>query len=103
MMQSDEPAGANFKCVCADFPNIALLTKSTTPGDIQVKFGRASIGNKSLRETIDALDLARSLESLMVVSINAENEFSRNSEKIYLLVMEASFAPSLATSHAQKI
>ena len=44
MMRSDEPAGAKFKHVCVDFPNLALLTKSIKMGDIQVTFGNASVG-----------------------------------------------------------
>ena len=33
-MCSYEPAGSKFKHVCTDFPNIAVLTKSATPGYI---------------------------------------------------------------------
>ena len=47
-MRLDEPSGTKFKCVCTYFPNITLLSKSTTTGDIQVTFGHASVRNKSL-------------------------------------------------------
>ena len=33
-MRSDKPAGSKFKQVCKDLPNLAVLTKSTTPGDV---------------------------------------------------------------------
>ena len=61
MMLSDEPSGAKFKRVCADFPNIVLLTKSATPGNIQVTFVHVFVGNKSFRETFTAFTLAGSL------------------------------------------
>ena len=34
-MRSGELAGSKFKRVSMDFPNLAILTKSATPGDIQ--------------------------------------------------------------------
>ena len=45
LMRSDEPAGTNFKRVRIDFTNLALITKSAKPGDIQVNFDHASAGN----------------------------------------------------------
>ena len=88
IMRSDEPDRTNFKCVCACFPNPVLLIKSATPGDIQDTFGHASIGNKSLGETVTAFALAGSLESPMVVSIDADITFSSTGEKIRLPVMK---------------
>ena len=61
MMRSDEPAGAKFKHVRADFPNIALLNKSATLGNIQLTSCHASVGNNSLGETATALSLEISL------------------------------------------
>ena len=34
VMRASEPAVDKFKNVCKDFPNLAILTKSSTPGDI---------------------------------------------------------------------
>ena len=62
MMLSDQLDGTKFKCVCADFPNIVLLTKSATPGNIQVTFGHVSAKNKYFRETTTTFALAVSLE-----------------------------------------
>ena len=42
MMYLDEPGGIKFKCVCTDYLNLALLTKSAILGEIQVAFGHAS-------------------------------------------------------------
>ena len=71
-MRRDEPAGTKFKHVCADFPNLSLLAKRTNTVKIQVTFGHASVGENSFGETATVFDLAGSLESLMVVSIEAE-------------------------------
>ena len=35
VMRASEPAAEKFKNVCEDFPNLSILTKSSTPGDIQ--------------------------------------------------------------------
>ena len=51
-MRLDKPYGSKFKRACTYFPNLVVLTKSATPGDIQVKYAYASIGNKSLAETV---------------------------------------------------
>ena len=87
-MRSDDLAGANFKRVCADFPNLMLLTKIATPGNIQVIFGHASVDKNSLWETVAAFFLAESLESPRVVSINSKRTFSSAGEKIHLPVAE---------------
>ena len=54
-MRSDVLAGANFKSVCAYFPNLAILAKSAIPKKIQVTFGHAHVGNNSLGETVTTL------------------------------------------------
>ena len=43
-MRLDEPVGTKFKRVCADFTDIAVLTKRATMGEIQVTFCHMSIG-----------------------------------------------------------
>ena len=52
VMRVSDPAADKFKNVCKDFPNLAILTKSYTPGKIQLTFGHADVGNKSLGESI---------------------------------------------------
>ena len=77
-MHSYKPSGTNFKRVCADLPNIALLNKSATPGDIQINFGHTSVGNNPPGETVTTFALAGSLESLTVVSMDFECAFTSN-------------------------
>ena len=52
VMRASEPAADKFKKVCEDFPNLAILTYSFTPGEIQLTFGHAAVRNKSLRESV---------------------------------------------------
>ena len=87
-MRPDEPAGANFKHICADFLNLTLITKSAKPVEIQVSFGHAPVGNNFPGETVRVFALAGSLESPMVASIDADCAFASDSEKIRLLVTE---------------
>ena len=47
-MRRSDPAKENFKLVCKYFPNIAILTKSATPVEVQLMFTHASVGDKSL-------------------------------------------------------
>ena len=46
-MRANEQDSEKYKKVCEDFPNFAILTKSATPGEVQLMFGHATIGNKS--------------------------------------------------------
>ena len=48
VMRASEPATDKFKKICEAFPNLAIITKSSTPGEIQLTFGHADVGNKSL-------------------------------------------------------
>ena len=45
---ASEPAADKYKNVCKDFPNFGILTKSSTPREIQLTFGHAAVGNKTL-------------------------------------------------------
>ena len=46
LMCTSKPAGNKFKHVYKYFPNVAILTKSATPGNTQLTFKHASVGNK---------------------------------------------------------
>ena len=56
-MRLDNPDGAKSKLIYAGFPNIAILSKSAMPDEIQVTFCHTTIGNKYPRETITAFAL----------------------------------------------
>ena len=49
-MHSAKPAFTKFKQVCADYPNLTLLTKIVTPGEVQVIYMHASIGTSPLKK-----------------------------------------------------
>ena len=51
-MRASKPAAKKYKRVCEYFPNIAILTKSATPGEIQLTFGHTAFGNKSLGKSV---------------------------------------------------
>ena len=70
VVRASKPATEKFKDICTDFPNLALLTKSSTPGEIQITFGHSTVGNKSLGETLQAFALAGDLASPSVISFN---------------------------------
>ena len=84
LMRSDEPSVAKFKLVYTDLPNLALLTKSATPGEVQVTYAHESIGNKSLGKNVTSFALVELLESLTMVTINSERAFSVAGNKIRL-------------------
>ena len=52
VIQASKPGTEKFKDICTDFPNLAILTKSSTPGKIQLTFGHSTFGNKSLGGTL---------------------------------------------------
>ena len=46
VMCTSKPATEKYKRVCKDFPNLAILTNSATPGEIQLTFVHtAALGN----------------------------------------------------------
>ena len=84
----DNPDGSKFKGVCTYFPNLAVLTKSKTPGDIQVTYVHVPVGNKSLGEMVPAFSLEVSLEAPTVILIVVERTFYGNGEKIHIPTMK---------------
>ena len=54
VMRASKPSAEKYKRVGEDFTHIAILTKSATPGEVQLKFGHAVSGNKPLGESIVA-------------------------------------------------
>ena len=82
------PATEKFKNICDDFPNLAILTKSSTPGEVQLTFGHSTAGNKCLGEYLQAFALAGDLGSPYVISFNLEVAFAPEGEKICLLITE---------------
>ena len=87
-MSVRDPVAETFKKVCEDFPNLTILTKSATPGKVQLMFGHATVGNKSLGESVVTFALAGYLSLPSVVSIKMDIIFAVDSDNIRLLIME---------------
>ena len=87
-MHAREPAADKYKNVCEDFPNVRILTKSSTPREIQLTFGHAAVGNKSLGESVVDFALAGNLGSPSVISFNLEISFAPDGEKFRLPIAE---------------
>ena len=89
---------------CKDFPNVAILTKSSPPGEIQLTFSQAAVGNKSLGESIVAFALADDPSSPSIILFNIEIAFATDSNKIRLPIVEVllrAAARNLARSKKQ--
>ena len=87
-MRASDPSTEKYKNVCEDFPNLGILTKSSTPGKIQLTFGHATVRNKSLGESVQDFALAGDLNSPSVISFNIEIAFAPDGEKIRLPIAE---------------
>ena len=104
-MRASEPATEKYKNVCEEFPNLGILTKSSTPGEVQLMFGHATVGNKSLGESIQDFALAGNLGSPSVISFNLKIAFALEGEKIHLPITEVllcAAAGDLARSKRQR-
>ena len=88
IMRASEPVFEKYKNICNDLPNLAILTKSDRPGEVQLTSAHASVGNKSLGESIVAFALTVSLYSPSVVSIDMNIAFSTDGNKICLPIAE---------------
>ena len=76
------------KNVWDDFSNIAILTKSATPGEVQLTLVHTTVGKKILVEFVAAFALSGSLGSPHVVSININISFVMDSNKIRFPIAE---------------
>ena len=72
-MRASEPAKEKYKTVCEDFLNLGILRKSSTPGEVQLMLCHATVGKKSLGESIPTLALVGDLGSPSVISFNLES------------------------------
>ena len=68
-MRASEPADEKYKRVCEDFPNLAILSKSAMPGEVQLMFSHTAVGNKSLGESVVTFDLAGDLSSPSIIAL----------------------------------
>ena len=87
-MRVIELASKNYKKVCDEFPNLAILTTSATPGKFQLTFAHVSVGNKSLRESVVAFALAGSLDPTYVFSIEVDIAFATDAKITPLPITE---------------
>ena len=104
-VRASKPATEKYKNVCEGFPNLGILTISSTPGEEQLTFGHANVGNKSLVEYIQAFALAGNLDSPSVISLNLEIAFATEGEKIRLPITDVllcAAAGDLARSKNQR-
>ena len=88
IMRASEPASKNYKKVCEDFPNFAIMTKSATPGEFQLTFGHATVGNNSLGGSVVGFALAGDLSLPSTVYINMDIAFATDGDKIRLPIAE---------------
>ena len=102
-MRASEPGTEKYKNVCEDFPNLGILTKSSTPVIVQLTFGHTTVGNKSFRESIQAFALAGDLGSPSVISFNLEIAFAPDGEKIRQPIAEVLLcAPAVNLARSKK-
>ena len=88
IMRTIKPAFEKYKNFATNFPNLAILTKSAMPGEVQLTFAHVSVGNKSLRGSVVAFTLAGSLNSPSSVSIGFNITFAMDDDKTCLPIVE---------------
>ena len=88
VMHASDPAADKLKKFCEDFPNLAILTKISTPGEIQLTFGHSAVGNKSLGESVVAFALSGDLSSPSVILFNIKIAFAADRDNIRLPIVE---------------
>ena len=88
VMRASKPTEDKYKRVCEDFPNLAIFTKSATPGGIRLTFGRAAVGNNSLGKSVLAFSLAGDLSSPSMIYLNIEIAFAADGGNICLPIAE---------------
>ena len=105
IMHMNKPDNEKYKKVCKYLPNIAIVTKSSTLGEVQLAFAHTSVGNTPLGESVTAFALAGSLDSPSVVLIDVNIAFSMDGDNIRLQISEVllrTAAGDLASSNKQR-
>ena len=87
-MHASNLAAKNCKRVCEYLPNLAILTRSATPGEVQLTFGHAAVGKKSLGESSVAFALAGDISSPSVISLKIDIFFATDDDKIRVPIVE---------------
>ena len=88
LMRTSKLAKEKFKCMCKYFPNLSLLTKSATQGEVQLTSAHTYIGNKSLGVYVTEFALVGLIDSPTVGSMNANTSFLKASNNIRILITE---------------
>ena len=96
VMRASEPSSKKYKRVCEDFPNLAILTKISTPGEVHLMYGQSDVGNKSLGESVEDFALAGDIRSPTVIILNIDNIFSADGDKIRLPIAEVLFCATVS-------
>ena len=105
VIRTSKPVAEKYTRVWEDFPNIAILTKSATPGEIQLLFGHAAVVNKSLGGFVFYFDLVGSLSLPFVISLKIGIAFAVDGNNICLPIVEVLLyisAGNLACSKKQR-
>ena len=68
-MHVSKPSDKNHKKVCENFSNLLILTRITTPGEVQLMIGHMVVGNKSLWGSVLSFALVGGLISPSAVSL----------------------------------
>ena len=105
IMHASDPDAKKYKKVCEDFPNLAILTKSATPGEFQLTFSHAAVGNKSLGWSVVGFELVVYISSTSAVSLNIGIAFAADGDKIRLPIAEVLLCAAsgdLARSNKQR-
>ena len=88
IIRASEPVAEKYKNICHDLPNLAILTKSAAPGEVQLTFVHATVGNMSFGGSVVAFALAGNLDLPSVVFIKMYIAFAADGDKIRLPIME---------------
>ena len=72
LMRMSKLVNKKFKHAWKYFPNTNILTKIPIPGGVQLTSAHASVGNKSLGESVTEFSLVGSLDFPTLVLINAD-------------------------------
>ena len=88
LVRTSKPANNNLKRVFKYFPNLAILTNSSMPGEVQLMFTHTSVGNKDLGGSVSVFFLAGSLDSPTVVLIDSDISLAISSDNICLPIFE---------------
>ena len=102
IMRTIKPAFEKYKIFATNFPNLAILTKSAMPGEVQLTFAHVSVGNNPSGDPLWLLPWQDHSTHLLLFWLTSTSTLPPTATRSAFPSLKYSFTPSLETSRGRR-